>query len=130
MQGLNLVILTGNIESDPEVLYDSDAKTAKLSLFTSGAYRGGGWEEGNRGHEVVLRGRLADVAERFLKAGSRVLVVGKLRSSDWIAQVTCQPQLTTEVVAHELFILGDARKPDSSQAAASAAPDPVDDGPF
>ena len=124
MQGLNLVILTGNLESDPEVLYDSDAKTAKLSLFTSGAYRGGGWEEGNRGHEVVLRGRLADVAERFLKAGSRVLVVGKLRTSDWLAQLTFEGTITTEVIAHELFILGDG----PSQGAASAAP--VDDCPF
>jgi single-strand DNA-binding protein len=102
-------------------------------LFTSGPYKSGEWEEGgdgNRGHEVILRGRLADVAQRFLKAGSRVLVVGKLYTSDWLAQLSYTSTNTTEVIAHELFILGDEHRPDSSQAAASAAPDPVDDGPF
>ncbi len=125
MQGFNLVILIGNLGSDPEKVFeDSKTKIAKLSLFTSGTFEDSEWEEGNEGHEVMLRGRLADVAHRFLKAGSRVLVVGKLRTSDWLAQLTFEGTITTEVIAHELFILGDG----PSQGAASAAP--VDDCPF
>jgi single-strand DNA-binding protein len=130
MKGINLVILIGNLGRDPEVLDSSKTKTAKLSLATGSNFKNaqGEWQERTEWHEVTLFGHLAENAQRFLKKGSRVFVEGRLHTSSWVDEKTGQKRFKTEVIAHELQVLGDGRKPGGFQAAASAAP--VDDCPF
>jgi len=87
MSGVNKVILIGNLGGDPEVrTLDSGAKVAKFTLATSET-----WKDKNTGekktetewHNVVLWKGLAEIAEKYLKKGSKVYVEGRLKSRSW-----------------------------------------------
>jgi single-strand DNA-binding protein len=99
---VNKVILVGNLGRDPEVRYSQDgAKIVNLSVATSES-----WKDKNTGerrektewHRVVIfNDRLADVAERFLRKGSKVYIEGALQTRKWTDQ-SGQDKYTTEVV--------------------------------
>ena len=80
MKGVNKVILVGNLGKDPEVQYlENNLCIAKFSLATSDSYKD---KDGNRvdqteWHNVVLWRGLAEVAEKYLKKGSRIYLEGK-----------------------------------------------------
>lgn len=98
---VNKVILIGNLGRDPEVrTTQSGTKVANLSLATSDS-----WKDRNTGerrektewHRVVIFGNLADIAERYLKKGSKVYISGQLQTRKWQDQ-SGQDRYTTEVV--------------------------------
>ena len=97
---LNKVILVGNLGRDPEVRsMQSGDKVANLNIATSERWRDrdGNNQEKTEWHRVVLFGKIADVAERFLKKGSKVLIEGKLQTRKWTDQ-SGQEKYTTEIV--------------------------------
>jgi single-strand DNA-binding protein len=99
---VNKVILVGNLGRDPEVRsMQSGDKVCNLSLATSET-----WKDRNTGerrektewHRVVLFDqRLIEVAERYLKKGSKIFVEGQLQTRKWTDQQG-QEKYTTEVV--------------------------------
>src|SRR5689334_23377595 len=99
---VNKVILVGNLGRDPEVRSTQDGtKVANLSLATSE-----NWKDRNSGerrertewHRVVIfNERLAEVAEKYLRKGSKVYVEGQLQTRKWTDQ-SGQEKYTTEVV--------------------------------
>ena len=82
MKGMNRVTLVGNIGGDPEgkVLADGTA-VAKFSLATSDWYRtkDGEVRSDTQWHTVVLWRGLAELAGKYLKKGSLILLEGRLR---------------------------------------------------
>lgn len=97
---LNKVILVGNLGRDPEVrsMQNGD-KVANLNIATSERWkdRDGNQQEKTEWHRVVIFGRVAEIAERYLKKGSKVLIEGKLQTRKWQDQ-SGQDKYTTEVV--------------------------------
>src|SRR6266478_2794206 len=99
---VNKVILVGNLGRDPEVRSTQDGtKVANLSLATSE-----NWKDKNSGerrektewHRVaIFNERLVDVAEKYLKKGSKVYIEGQLQTRKWTDQ-SGQERYTTEVV--------------------------------
>ena len=99
---VNKVILVGNLGRDPEVRSTQDGtKVANLSLATSE-----NWKDKNSGerrertewHRVVIfNERLADVAEKYLKKGSKVYIEGQLQTRKWTDQSGTE-KYTTEIV--------------------------------
>lgn len=97
---LNKVILVGNLGNDPDVrTMQSGDKVANLSVATNERWRDkdGNNQERTEWHRVVIFGRTADVAERFLKRGSKILIEGQLQTRKWQDQ-SGQDKYTTEVV--------------------------------
>lgn len=97
---LNKVILVGNLGRDPEVRSTQNGdKVANLNIATSERWRDrdGNNQERTEWHRVVLFGKIADVAERFLRKGSKVLIEGKLQTRKWQDQ-SGQERYTTEIV--------------------------------
>ncbi|HTR18059.1 MAG TPA: single-stranded DNA-binding protein [Acetobacteraceae bacterium] len=99
---VNKVILVGNLGRDPEVRNTQDGqKIVQLSLATSETWNdraSGERKERTEWHRVVIfNERLADVAERFLRKGSKVYVEGSLQTRKWTDQ-SGQEKYTTEVV--------------------------------
>ncbi|MBI1768935.1 MAG: single-stranded DNA-binding protein [Bacteroidetes bacterium] len=76
----NSVQLIGRLGKDPEVKTFGDKKKAAFSIATSDSYKNTKGEkvEDTQWHNLVIWGKLADVAEKFLKKGSEVAVEGKL----------------------------------------------------
>ncbi len=77
----------------------SGDKVANLNIATSERWRDrdGNQQEKTEWHRVVIFGKVADVAERFLRKGSKVLIEGKLQTRKWQDQ-SGQDKYTTEVV--------------------------------
>ena len=99
---VNKVILVGNLGRDPEVRSTQDGlKIVNLSLATSESWRdknSGERREKTEWHRVVIfNERLAEVAEKFLKKGSKIYVEGALQTRKWTDQ-SGQERYSTEVV--------------------------------
>jgi single-strand DNA-binding protein len=99
---VNKVILVGNLGRDPEIRNtQSGQKVVNLSVATSESWRdrnSGDRQERTEWHRVVIfNDRLAEVAERFLKKGSKVYLEGTLQTRKWQGQ-DGQDRYTTEVV--------------------------------
>ncbi|QIK38648.1 single-stranded DNA-binding protein [Caldichromatium japonicum] len=100
MRGVNKVILIGNLGTDPEVRYMANGDAvANLRLATSETWRdkSGEQQERTEWHNVVLFGKLAEVAKQYLRKGSKVYIEGKLRTRKWQTQ-DGQERYTTEIV--------------------------------
>ena len=98
----NKVILVGNLGRDPEVRYaQSGSKIVNLSVATSESWKdreSGERREKTEWHRVVIfNDRLADVAEQYLRKGSKVYLEGQLQTRKWTGNDGIQ-KYTTEVV--------------------------------
>ena len=99
---VNKVILIGNLGRDPEVRNTQDGKKIiNFSLATSETWRdrqSGERRERTEWHRVVIfNEHLAEVAEKYLRKGSKIYVEGQLQTRKWQGQ-DGQDKYTTEVV--------------------------------
>jgi len=99
---VNKVILVGNLGRDPEVRSTQDGlKIVNLSLATSESWRdknSGERREKTEWHRVVIfNEKLGEVAEKFLKKGSKIYVEGALQTRKWTDQGG-QERYSTEFV--------------------------------
>src|SRR6266487_4261134 len=108
-KSVNKVILIGNLGKDPEVKYTpSGTPVAKLTLATNERFKdkGGEWQDRTEWHNIVVWQRLAEIAGEYLKKGASVFIEGKLQTSSWDDKETGQKRYKTEIIAHELVMLG------------------------
>lgn len=99
---VNKVILVGNLGKDPEVRNTQDGrKVVNLSLATSESWKdrqSGERKEKTEWHRVVIfNDNLAEVAEKFLKKGSKVFLEGQLQTRKWTDQAGAE-KYSTEIV--------------------------------
>src|ERR1700760_3433956 len=85
---VNKVILVGNLGKDPEVRrMTSGDPIVNLSIATSETWRdkaSGERKEKTEWHRVVIFNKnLADVAEKYLRKGSKVYLEGSLQTRKW-----------------------------------------------
>jgi single-strand DNA-binding protein len=99
---VNKVILIGNLGKDPEVRsMQSGGKVCNLSVATSENWKdrnSGERKERTEWHRVVIfNENLIQVAERFLKKGSKVYLEGQIETRKWQDQ-SGQERYSTEIV--------------------------------
>ncbi|GAB6053180.1 single-stranded DNA-binding protein [Magnetospira thiophila] len=99
---VNKVILVGNLGRDPEVRFaQNGSKIVNVSVATSESWKDkqtGDRKEKTEWHRVVIfNERLADVAEKFLRKGSKVYVEGSLQTRKWTGNDGVE-KYTTEIV--------------------------------
>ena len=99
---VNKVILVGNLGRDPEVRSMQDGRSmVNMSVATSDTWRdrqSGERKERTEWHRVVIfNEKLAEVAQKFVRKGSKVYVEGQLSTRKWTDQGG-QERYTTEVV--------------------------------
>jgi single-strand DNA-binding protein len=108
MSGVNKVILVGRLGTDPEVKTISSGNTvARLSLATSENWkdREGQRQERTEWHRIVLWGKQAELAGKYLVKGRQVYIEGRLQTRSWEDQQG-QKKYTTEIVANVIQFLG------------------------
>src|SRR5438128_2578853 len=114
---VNKVILVGNLGRDPELRSTQDGmRIANLAVATSESWRdrvSGERKERTEWHRVVIfNERLAEIAEKYLKKGSKIYVEGALQTRKWTDN-SGQERYTTEIVLQrfrgELTMLDSAR---------------------
>jgi single-strand DNA-binding protein len=99
---VNKVILIGNLGRDPEIRNLQDgSRVANLSVATSESWRdkaSGERKERTEWHRVaIFNEKLVEIAEKYLRKGSKIYVEGALQTRKWTDQ-SGQEKYTTEVV--------------------------------
>ena len=108
MASLNKVILIGNLGKDPDVRVTASGQTmANFSLATKESFknRDGKREERTEWHNVVLWGRLAEIARDYLHKGKQVYIEGRLQTRKW-EDKNGNVRYTTEIVTDAMQMLG------------------------
>jgi len=121
---INKVILVGNLGRDPEIRSTQDGtRIATLRIATSESWRdrsSGERKERTEWHSVVIfNDRLSEVAEKYLRKGSKVYVEGALQTRKWVDNAG-QDRYSTEVVLQryrgELTMLDGVTRSGGAQA--------------
>ena len=102
---VNKVILVGNLGRDPEIRsFTNGGRVANLSVATSETWRdkqSGERKERTEWHRVaIFNERLVEVAEKYLRKGSKVYLEGQLETRKWTDQSGAE-KYTTEVVLRQ-----------------------------
>ena len=102
MAGLNRVSVIGNLGRDPETRsFQNGGRVTNISIGVSET-----WKDKNTGERkertewipvAIFNDNLCDVAERFLRKGSKVLIEGKFQTRKWQDQ-SGNDRYSTEVV--------------------------------
>ena len=105
---VNKVILIGNLGRDPEIKkLDSGATLASFSMATSENYtdkQSGKKIEQTDWHDVVLWRGLAEVAEKYLKKGTKIYIEGRLKKRSWQDREG-NTRYSVEIIGDEMTIL-------------------------
>jgi single-strand DNA-binding protein len=107
---VNKVILIGNLGKDPELRYTpGGSAVANFSIATNERWKDkeGNAQERTEWHNIVLWGRLAEIANDYLKKGSPVYIEGRLQTRSWEDR-DGNKRYTTEIVGTQMQMLGRA----------------------
>lgn len=142
-EGLNRVMLLGNLGADPELRFTQSGQAVlNLRLATTERFKDkdGQWKERTDWHGVVVWGNRGEALSKILHKGSSIFVEGSLRTSSYEARDGSGKRYKTEVNARNVLLCGGKgdggqREQRPAEAAPSGAvPDPGfpddDDIPF
>ena len=111
-RGVNKAIIVGTLGQDPEVRYTANGSAvANLSVATNENWKDrqtGEQQERTEWHRIVMFGKLAEIAQQYLKKGSQAYFEGRIQTSKWQDE-SGNDRYTTEIIANEMQMLG--RKP-------------------
>lgn len=102
---VNKVILLGNVGADPDIRYpEKDRMVAFLSLATNERYANSATEI-TEWHSLVLGGHNAELAEKYIRKGSRLYVEGRLRTREYEDRMHITRR-RTEIIVDRIELLG------------------------
>ena len=104
MASVNKVILLGNLGKDPELkVTTGGSAVCNFSIATSEKYTdsSGQLQEKTEWHRIVVWGKAAENAAKYLKKGKSAWIEGKLSTRSW-DDSTGQKRFQTEVIADDV----------------------------
>ena len=107
----NRVQLIGHLGMNPEVRnLEKGTKMARFSLATHEVYTNQRGEKvtETHWHNVVIWGKTAETAEKYLQKGQEVAVEGRLVTRSYTDK-DGQKRFSTEVVVNEFLMLGNKK---------------------
>ena len=105
------IVIIGHAGDDPQVKrFDNGGMIANLPVATTET-----WKDKNTGekksltewHRVVINGKLAELAEKYVKKGDKVLIEGIMRTRKYTVADGSE-RYTTELICKELRFMGSA----------------------
>jgi single-strand DNA-binding protein len=105
---VNKVELNGYMGADPALFQigKSNSKKAIVRMATNESFKNknGDWEQRTSWHNVVLWGKLAEMADADLRKGMRVNITGRLSYRKYTGK-DGQERFVTEIIATEVEIV-------------------------
>ena len=115
---LNKVILIGNLGKDPETrTLESGAVICRFSIATTETYKdrkNGERTSHTEWHNITLWRGLAEVADKYLHKGDKVLIEGRIRTRSWEDKESGQTRYSTEILANQMQMMGSNKKTEES----------------
>lgn len=102
---LNKAIVYGNLTRDPELkALPSGNKVTSFSVATNRVWKdkAGAKQESVDYHNIVLFGRLAELAAQYLKKGSSVLIEGRMQTRSWDDAASGGKKYRTEIIGDSM----------------------------
>lgn len=119
MRGINRVTLIGTLGKDPETkTFANGGSLTQFSIATSESWtdkNSGERKEQTEWHNIVLQNRLGEIAQQYLKKGSKVYIEGSLNTRKWTDQ-NGQERYTTQIKGNQLQMLDSANGNNQQQA--------------
>lgn len=113
MRGVNKVILVGTLGKDPDTkTFPNGGSLTQFSIATSESWTDkstGERKEQTEWHRIVLHNRLGEIAQQYLRKGSKVYIEGSLRTRQWTDQ-NGQERYTTEIRGEQMQMLDGPRQ--------------------
>ena len=128
MRGVNKVILVGVLGKDPETkTFANGGSLTQFSIATSET-----WTDKNTGerkeqtewHNIVLQNKLGEIAQQYLRKGSKVYIEGSLNTRKWTDQ-NGQERYTTQIKGQQMQMLDSANGNNQQQAQPQQQPKPT-----
>ena len=86
-RGVNKAIIVGTLGQDPEIRYTANGgAVANISVATNESWRDkatGEAQERTEWHRIVMFGKLAEIAQQYLKKGSQGYFEGRIQTRKW-----------------------------------------------
>lgn len=101
---LNKAILVGRLTRDPETkALPSGQQVSSFGLATGRFFtdKSGQKQQQTEFHNIVLFGRLAEIASQYLAKGSLVLIEGRIQTRNW-QDTAGNTRYRTEIVAERM----------------------------
>jgi single-strand DNA-binding protein len=104
---LNRATIIGRLTRDIELRnLPSGNSVASFSLATNRRWtsKEGQAQEQTEFHNIVLWGKIAEIANQYLKKGARVYIEGRLQTRDWTGQDGVK-RYRTEIIGENMIML-------------------------
>ena len=109
---VNKVILVGRLGRDPETRYTSSGQAVcNFTMATDESFksRSGEKQQRTEWHRIVMWGKLAEIAQQYLKKGQLVYIEGRLQTRQWDDKRDGSKKQSTDIVANSMKMLGGGR---------------------
>ena len=133
---VNKIQIIGRVGKDPEIkTFSNGNKVANFTVATSEKYKDkqtGEYKEDTEWHNIAIFGKLADVAESYVKKGALIYLEGKSKTRSWDDQNGNKKYMTEIVLSgfgSEMKLLS-GKSDDQKQGGSNTPPaDDFDDMP-
>jgi len=120
---VNKVILVGRLGRDPETRFTTSGQAvANFSIATDETYkdRAGERQKRTEWHKIVVWGKQAEIAQKYLRKGALVFIEGRIQSRQWDDREG-QKRTSIEIVCNNFRMLG-GRAEGAAQGSGQSAP--------
>jgi single-strand DNA-binding protein len=110
-EGLNKVLLLGNLGADPELRVTPGGQAVlKLRLATTESYldRSNTRQERTEWHRVTVWGKRGEALAKFLTKGDRIFVEGRIQTSSY--EKNGEKRYSTDIIANNILLAGGGRR--------------------
>lgn len=121
---LNRVTLLGRLARDPELKSLPTGKSVATFAVATGRVwtdQQGQKQQQSEFHNIVMWGKMAEVANQYLRKGSRIYVEGRLQTRDWTGQDGVK-RYRTEIVSDNMIMLDSKGSTPAGAAPAGGTP--------
>lgn len=120
---VNKTILVGRLGRDPETRYTGGGvAVANFSMATDETYKDKNGERHKRTewHKIIVWGKSAEIAQKYLKKGALVFVDGRIQSREW--EKDGEKHRSFEIVANNFRML-EGKKGDEKNGEKDLSPE-------
>lgn len=110
-EGLNKVLLLGNLGADPELRVTPGGQAVlKLRLATTESYldKSNTRQERTEWHRITIWGKRGEALAKFLTKGDRIFIEGRIQTSSY--EKNGEKRYSTDIIANNVILAGGGRR--------------------